>query len=480
MNAVVKAKADYVRQQGEGEDDHLVHMSSKELELLRKMWGEPRPNPKTGLPSYGWFSDLLTGGLDSIGQVASTISQDPTRALFPLGGDPLGTKVYDTITGKNDPAIFGWNGGISPQLEQNLTNKGVNLGPYNEVTAVGDIVAGYGAGSALTGALGAADGATGAAGAGAGDIAGGASTAVDTSLLPADLASAGVDLGAAGDLPAAAGDLGEFITNSPSGTGLSSLTPELANMLGIAPAAADIGQLMADNAASVPGAITDTGAPVDQATLQQQSGWGTGPTDPSLSQEDLQAMSGWTTDPSTDSSNALLKYLKSPKNLASAGLTGFSLLNALSKPKLPGYAQTAGGSASSIVQSATPVIQSGGTATPAWTQQKASIDASITQQFQQQSEQLMQAAQNSGMGGNNSAVVQQQLNTLRQNLETQRQQLYLQAQQQNVQAAVQELTGGDQILSSLAQMQLLQSAEARQVAGETAQLALLLQQLGGG
>ena len=63
---------------------------------------------------------------------------------------------------------------------------------------------------------------------------------------------------------------------------------------------------------------------------------------------------------------------------------------------------------------------------------------------------------------------------MRGQLEQQRQALYLQAQQQNVAQAVTVLTGGNQVLDQIAQMQLNQSDQARAAASQTAELALLL------
>jgi hypothetical protein len=169
------------------------------------------------------------------------------------------------------------------------------------------------------------------------------------------------------------------------------------------------------------------------------------------------------------------KYLSSPKNDASLGLLGISGANALSKPKLPGADQTAANAAGAGVKQAESVIQSGGTASPEWGTQKASIDATIDNQIKQQTESMMQAAAANGEGNQNSGIVQQQIAQMTQQANLQRQQLYAQAQQQNVNNAVQELTGSDQVLTSIGNTELQQSEEARALAGQTGELALLLQ-----
>jgi hypothetical protein len=169
------------------------------------------------------------------------------------------------------------------------------------------------------------------------------------------------------------------------------------------------------------------------------------------------------------------QWIKNPKNAATAGMLGLSLKNALSQPKLPGASAAAEANAAAVGKSALPVIQSGGTATPEWASQKASIDATIDNQIKQQTQALMQAAASSGEGGANSGIVQQQIAQMTQQANLQREQLYAQAQAQNVQAAVSELSGGDSTLAAIGQMQANQSEQAQQLAAQTAALALQLQ-----
>jgi hypothetical protein len=169
------------------------------------------------------------------------------------------------------------------------------------------------------------------------------------------------------------------------------------------------------------------------------------------------------------------KWLESPKNAATAGLLGLSAKNALTTPKLSAASQAAEANAAAEAKGALPIIQSGGTATPEWASQKASIDATINNQIQQQTEAIMQAAASSGEGGQNSGIVQQQIAAMTQQANLQRQQLYSQAQAQNVQQAVSEISGGDSTLTSIGSTQLQQSEQAQQLAAQTAEMALLLQ-----
>lgn len=177
----------------------------------------------------------------------------------------------------------------------------------------------------------------------------------------------------------------------------------------------------------------------------------------------------------------MMDWFKNPKNLATAGLLGMSARNILSPPKLPGTAQTAAGIAGPAAAQAQAVIASGGAAGPAWAQQKASIDATINQQIQQQTESLMQADANSGMQGPGAptGVVQQQISTMTSQLNTQRQQLYEQALAQNVQQAISELTGANQVLMGSANLQYQEDLHAQELALQAAALAAKLYALSG-
>jgi hypothetical protein len=174
-------------------------------------------------------------------------------------------------------------------------------------------------------------------------------------------------------------------------------------------------------------------------------------------------------------SGGLGSWLSNAKNVGTAGMLGLSLKNALSKPKLTSADATASAAATDAVKSADAVINSGGTATAEWGSQKASIDATINQQIQQQTEAIQQAAANSGQGNQNSGIVQQQIAQMTANANTQRQTLYSQQQQANVSAALSELSSGDATLTSIGNAELKQSEEAQQLAAQTAELALQLQ-----
>lgn len=304
-----------------------------------------------------------------------------------------------------------------------------------EVTVMAPATAGAGLGAAGAVAPAIAGGALGAATGGGGG--GAAQTDQATGRVSAQDATAG-----------AAGDGPQGFLPATGTTDVGSLTPDFASALGI-DAGASPTPLMA------------------------------GTFDPSSLAVGMQDVALPTTGIGEEAvgSSGLMDWLSNPKNLMTLGKLGVQGYSQLARPKLPGAAQTSLNAAGPAVQQAQSIIQSGGTATPIWSQQKASIDASIEQQIQQASAALQQNAANAGEGNQNSGVVQQQLAQLRSTLETQRQQLYMQAQQQNVNNAVSELTGANNVLSSIAQIQLAQEKDAQAQAAQLASLLTELEQL---
>lgn len=339
-----------------------------------------------------------------------------------------------------------------------------------------------GAADATLGATG-AEAALGGSGALAGTgVAGDAATVLPeqtvTAAAPGAAAGAGTGLSAVlGGTALAAAGAGGGGSGVP-GTASTPADLSAATADTSAPAVTDIGQTLSGTQFL----SADDSAPSLQ-TLGNPSQFGIDTGAPTSIDSSLTDVSGLTTDnpgygpldvanPSAGSS--IESWLSNPKNAATAGLLGLSLKSALTRPNLPSSLSTANTGATSAVQNAMPIIQSGGTATPEWTSQKATIDATIDQQIKQQTEAILQAAASSGEGNANSGIVQQQVQQMTANLNVQRQQLYLQAQQQNVSAALSELSGGDQVLTSIGATQLQQSEEAQALAAQTAELALML------
>ena len=332
---------------------------------------------------------------------------------------------------------------------------------------------------ATAASLGGAAGAFGAGGAAAGD-AGGASivpSTADAATTGAVVGSGGEALGAGGGAAGfgaadAAGASGTFLPATSDATA-TPLAPDLASQFGIVGSTPDAGAgagagvfgSVGGGSAAAPAVSSGFGSAANAGPeLVGDAGTGAGLT---AGDAGVASVSG------TGASSAgdwLSKLLSNPKQLASLGLSGVSLLQALSKPKLPSYSQAAASSAQANLAQANATIASGGTSAPQWQAQKAAIDSSIQQQLDAQTRALQQSMANAGEGGANSAVVQQQLNNLKSNLENQRNQLYLQAQGQNVQQAITQLTGDNQVLTGVGNMQWQQSQAAQQQALNTAKL----------
>ena len=88
MSGALHHHAALVRSAGRFTDDQLVHMSSRELEKLRKTWGPPTINPHTGLPEY-FLGDILGGIGDVVGAIGGGVG-DILGGLFG-GGSSSGS-----------------------------------------------------------------------------------------------------------------------------------------------------------------------------------------------------------------------------------------------------------------------------------------------------------------------------------------------------------------------------------------------------
>lgn len=107
MSLALAAK--HLESQGRGNDSHLVHMTSGELQSLRSLakahGGEITINPKTGLPEAGFLSSILPTVLG----VAGTAMGIPMPLL--VGGIGLATAAITGDLGKGLMAGLGaWSG----------------------------------------------------------------------------------------------------------------------------------------------------------------------------------------------------------------------------------------------------------------------------------------------------------------------------------------------------------------------------------
>jgi hypothetical protein len=393
----------------------------------------------------GGGADALTAGVADAGLDAGLAAGagDATADLATTAG---GLGAADTSAGL---AAAGDAAGVAGGA--GASTAALASGPIPELTVTGAApTAGAGASSAITpiaasglaaaGAGGGGSGVPGSTQAGVnGPESGSADTALANSGAPssADISSATSGIGdiSTGDLSS-----GGFLP-ATADSSVQSLSPDLMQSLGI-----DTGNIQAG---------------VDPSLAAT-------PDMPGVAPESFGDQVG-------DKASEFGKWLESPKNAATAGLLGLSAKNALTTPKLSAASQAAEANAAAEAKGALPVIQSGGTASPEWGSQKASIDATVDNQIKQQTQAIMQAAASSGEGGQNSGIVQQQIAAMTQQANLQRQQLYSQAQAQNVQQAVSEISGGDSTLTTIGNTQLQQSQEAQQLASQTAEMALLLQ-----
>lgn len=399
--------------------------------------------------------------------------------------DPVSKSIMQSSIWANDQTV----GRISPSFAK--MGDSVARHPAEDFLALAALYAGgayLGAGAAGAEAAGGAAAAGGEGGAGAagmssadaaalygdagygaaaGDAAGAGAAGVSSADAAALYGDAGY--GAAGggagmssaDAAALYGDAGYTGASStadagflPVTSGSTPLSPDVASMLGV-----DTGAGVGADATTVAG----TGGGADLSTMGL---------DTTLTTGDAGGAGGG------GIGSDAWKWIKA--HPVQAGQLGLAGMNAFRQPALPSAGKTAQGAATAEVQSAQGVIASGGTSSPQWQAMKSSIDAQISANLQNAMEAMQQQMANSGMGGTNSAVVQQKMFQLTQQAETERAALYEQALGQIVSQAVSELSGGNATLTQIANMQLAQSQQARQVAAQTAELSLLLSSKGGG
>ena len=373
-------------------------------------------------------ADSLSSSLDPSAATAAPGVDDLSASLNSNAGGLAGAQDISGVSGGAGQTSSTLAGGAIPEV----TVTGTAPGAQGASSLAGGLPPIAASGLAASGAGGGGSGVPGTAGINGPE--GGSQPLGDQSLQLGGTNDAG--FGGGGDIsaPADLGGGGGFLP-ATGDSSVQALSPDLLQSLGV-----------------------DTGGDIS------------GGVDPSLvGTPDMPATQG------PGMMDDIGKWFSSPKNDATAGLLGISLKNALTKPQLPGALGAANANAAAEAKTALPVIQSGGTATPEWASQKASIDATIDNQIKQQTQQLMQAAASSGEGGQNSGIVQQQIAQMTQQANVQRQQLYAQAQQQNVQNALAELGGGDQTLTAIGSTQLQQSEQAQALSAQTAELALMLQ-----
>lgn len=86
-------KAQEVRKAVDNRDTVLIHVNPEEFELIKQKFGPPRINPETGLPQFGWFSDIVDSVSDWIAPVATIASS----VLFPGIGTAIGAGLSSAL-----------------------------------------------------------------------------------------------------------------------------------------------------------------------------------------------------------------------------------------------------------------------------------------------------------------------------------------------------------------------------------------------
>ena len=128
----------------------------------------------------GFLSDVLKFEKSHFKTLGKGLLKDPKRLI--LGVDPLSTKMWNEILGRNDRALVNQLGGATSYDYQQALDEGINIGPGATMHQIAATVASIYAGGAL-GALAAPAGGA-AAGAGA-TAAGGAATGVGSAVTAA-------------------------------------------------------------------------------------------------------------------------------------------------------------------------------------------------------------------------------------------------------------------------------------------------------
>lgn len=149
-----------VRGAGRANDKHLVHVNTREMREMNRMFGPATRNPHTGLPEHGFFSKLAKTAKATRSHVHK-VFKGASNALRGkgsiFGGTPLATKLSNAVTGRHDKPIADQYGGMTPEEKAAYKEKnGVDgLGYSSELHAAGSAIGAYYGGAALGGAIGA-------------------------------------------------------------------------------------------------------------------------------------------------------------------------------------------------------------------------------------------------------------------------------------------------------------------------------------
>lgn len=158
---------------GRGPDTTLAHVTPAEISALRNMGGSGSINPRTGLPEFGWFSDLVKVALpivvsfvapelapfigEAMGATGTAATMLGSAVIGGVsagvtGGDPLKGAVLGGLGAGLGSTV---GGGISDALQLNLGQASQNMLGSALVGGVAGAATGQGFGKgALMGAVG--------------------------------------------------------------------------------------------------------------------------------------------------------------------------------------------------------------------------------------------------------------------------------------------------------------------------------------
>lgn len=142
--------AEHVRSQGRGGDDVLLHINPMEFAYLKKQWGEPSTNPKTGLPEYGLFSKLKKAlGFEVFNTkgIVKDVLSHPQR-LLTGAVDPIGTKISNKMFGTNYDPMVNQLGGATEKRFRDAESAGMDTGLARDLHKVAGTIAGFYGGNA--------------------------------------------------------------------------------------------------------------------------------------------------------------------------------------------------------------------------------------------------------------------------------------------------------------------------------------------
>lgn len=156
-------KAQDVRKGADNGDVVLIHVNPEEFELIKQKFGPPRINPDTGLPQFGWFSDLtknIPSWVAPVAMLAANVFLPGVGAAIGGGlSSALGLGLSETAAAALGSGVMGAGlGGVTGGAKGALIGGALGaitpyaLGPSGlGLTGEGGALSGLGVNAATTG-----------------------------------------------------------------------------------------------------------------------------------------------------------------------------------------------------------------------------------------------------------------------------------------------------------------------------------------